>query len=106
MSAPTGSQWEESKRCPICDRPGEEVATNLPGHKITNQPDRAGGKVYTFKCITEMCRWFDTTWIVQVRADGTIPMRAPGDKQFAPISKAIETMAENEMEDLRRRGLV
>jgi len=64
---------EEARSCPRCKYYGELVATN-PG------PRRS--KVYTYKCLTEVCPWYNTTWIVQVNEDGTIPQRGKSAKEF------------------------
>lgn len=62
--APT---FEEAKRCPRCDKPGEDVsvrpAPNLP----------RGTKIHTIFCRTPFCRWQDTCWFVQENPDGTVP---------------------------------
>lgn len=101
----TESEWEEATRCPRCENSGKEVSVNSPGNKITGKPDSRAGKVFTIRCETELCRWFNTTWIVQVRPDGTIPRRTAGEKQFKPMSDSVERIAEAELENLRRLGL-
>jgi hypothetical protein len=60
--APT---WEEATRCPRCGKPGKQEHTNNLGRR---------GKLHTIRCMTEGCKWYNTTWVVQTRDDGTIPV--------------------------------
>jgi hypothetical protein len=57
---------DEAKQCPKCKQPGEledkAVAKNSDGSKVVN--------VY---CRNPRCKWFNTPWLVQINADGTIP---------------------------------
>lgn len=63
--------FEEAKRCPRCDQPGEEVQTKHLGRK---------GKAHVIHCKNEKCRWFNTGWVVQTDPDGNIPQREQGDR--------------------------
>jgi hypothetical protein len=68
MTAPT---FEEAKRCPRCDKPGEDRKQMVVLGKSFK-----GGKApvaHTIYCVTELCPWYNTPWIVQVNGDGTIP---------------------------------
>jgi hypothetical protein len=62
------STYEEATRCPKCGKPGDVRSkqaapkTLLPGTQIHH--------VY---CITELCRWYNTAWMVQVNRDGSVP---------------------------------
>lgn len=60
----TDTTYEEAKRCPKCETPGQEVAV---------KPGRRGSKIHTFRCPNHRCQWYNTDYIVQVNADGTIP---------------------------------
>lgn len=72
--------FEEAKRCPKCERPGKDEGAK-PGR-------RAGVKVHTIRCETQLCRWYNTTWLVQVNEDGSIPeaYSQVGHKQFPKVS--------------------
>jgi hypothetical protein len=72
---------DEAKRCPKCQHPGKQVAS-----RYTVNAKRARVSVLTFECETEVCPWFETTWIVQVNPDGTVPVNAPGPKSFPDVS--------------------
>lgn len=71
------ASWAEASRCPKCEAPGEDIKTN----RIPN------ATVHTLRCPTEGCRWYNTTWIVQINSDGTIPEYVPGPKAFPAPSK-------------------
>jgi hypothetical protein len=60
-NAPT---WAEASRCPKCATAGKVIHVNSR---------RDGSKLNTLLCENERCMWYSTTWIVQVRADGSIP---------------------------------
>jgi hypothetical protein len=59
--------YEEAKKCPKCGRVGEvrgkRQAPNLP----------RGTMIHTVYCVTELCKWFDTPFYVQVNPDGSVP---------------------------------
>ena len=77
--------FEDAKRCPKCDRPGKDL-----GGKPAKRP---GVKVHTIMCETELCKWYQTTWLVQVNEDGTIPeaYSQVGKKQFPKVSPEMES---------------
>lgn len=58
---------EEVQRCPQCDFPGE-----VTRHGHLSGTERRSYSLIFF-CRNKRCRWYDTSWIVQVRADGTFP---------------------------------
>jgi hypothetical protein len=57
---------EEAQRCPKCDKPGEidGTGTQIPGSR--------NKRLYIF-CRNELCRWYDTSWVVDVKPDGSVP---------------------------------
>lgn len=87
---------EDAKRCPRCDQPGDQTVTTA-GPK--------GSKLYTFVCNNRLCRWYSTGWIVQVNADGSIPERKGGEKEFTTPkdfderSKKVEEMLRQQLRD-------
>lgn len=91
--------FEDACRCPRCDKPGEAtMAKPLP----------AGGKMHYIFCRTPLCPWQDTSWMVQVRADGTIPERNPLEKVTdlaTPLSADAYAAGRRIMEDIQRRDL-
>lgn len=60
------STFEEAKRCPKCNQPGDDRS------QIKSTGVR-GATVHQIYCMTKLCPWYDTPWLVQVNADGTIP---------------------------------
>lgn len=94
------STLEEAKRCPRCKQAGDLQST-------IRQP-RPGGHgwrreivtVNVFVCKNERCRTFDETWIVQVNADGSIPERKKGPKEF-PNSKRMNDMGKSYVDYLQ-----
>jgi hypothetical protein len=62
MSATT---FEEAKKCPRCATPGEDRKTQSAAIR--------GATVHHIYCVNENCKWYNTPWLVQVNADGSIP---------------------------------
>lgn len=62
------ADYEEAKRCPKCQQPGDKVSEHSAGPEF-----KPGTKAHIIMCRNELCRWYDTTWVVQVRPDGTVP---------------------------------
>lgn len=58
------STYEEAKRCPRCSQPGVDVS---------NRIGPRGVRIHTIICKNQRCKWYDTNYIIQVNADGTIP---------------------------------
>ncbi len=79
--------FEEAKRCPKCDNPGEDM-----GVKKINKDGRRV-QIHTIMCKTTLCRWYNTSYLVQVNEDGSIP-EAYGQnlkKQFPRLSAESES---------------
>jgi hypothetical protein len=88
--------WEEASKCPKCGEPGEE--TNRSAAVVSGRPT---GSVITLTCRNERCQWLNTSWIVQVDRNGTIPERqGGGDKQFPNLTPGQEAMARRMLEDV------
>jgi hypothetical protein len=87
--------FEEAKRCPKCELPGEDKSTtaakNSEGKPV---------KVHMIFCRNSECPWFDTSWIVQVNPDGSIPEAYSqlGPKQFPKVSGEMETKIRESIE--------
>lgn len=56
--------YEEAKRCPRCEEPGQVIGQ-------THGP--RGSQIHQIQCRNSRCKWFNTAYVVQVNADGTIP---------------------------------
>jgi hypothetical protein len=83
------ASWEEARRCPKCGQPGNQIAIHPGGN---------GGMVHTLRCENERCTWYNTTWIVQVLKDGSIPERKAGPKQYPDLSADQEAAARRYIE--------
>jgi hypothetical protein len=59
--------FEQAKLCPICGRAGADRAT-IPAQGLPR-----GTTVHTIYCVTELCEWYNTPWMVQVNPDGSVP---------------------------------
>lgn len=91
---------DDALHCPKCKQPGNPVAShNSTGAK--GQPV----VVHSVKCENERCRWYDTTWIVQVNPDGTVPERKAGEKEFPALLPGHSAMAQRMIEDLKGQDL-
>lgn len=69
----TQTTFEQARMCPKCKHYGTLLGS-VPGPR--------GSKVETYKCETEVCPWYNTSWIVQINQDGSIPNRTEGPKEF------------------------
>lgn len=96
--APT---FEEAKLCPKCGKPGEDMG-GRPAR-------RRGVKVHTIYCRTELCKWYNTSWLIQVNEDGSIPQAYSqiGEKQFPKVSQESITRINEALDrqlDAEKRG--
>lgn len=87
---------EEASRCPKCSEPGDHV---------NSTPATKGAVVRNYYCRNARCNWFNTSWIVQVNADGSVPERKSGEKDFAPLTAGQEAMARAVIEDALQSDL-
>lgn len=71
--------FEEAKRCPKCDQPGELQSTR----NIKDNEDRPA-KVHIMRCQNERCQWFETDWVIQQLEDGTVPVREGMEQKTFP----------------------
>lgn len=96
--------FEEAKRCPKCDNPGELMSTR-------NVRDNEGrpAKVHILRCQNNRCRWFETDWVVQQLEDGTVPVREGMEQKTFPKmpgmtqEKAAEQIKEISDEERKKR---
>lgn len=70
--------WEIASRCPKCNEQGIDTG------RTKQLRDRS--QVRTLRCDNERCSWYDTTWIVQVNEDNTVPIRQAHEKEFPNVS--------------------
>lgn len=73
----TDTTYEEAKRCPKCDQPGE-LRSDLP--------DKQGGRLHTFVCKTTTCKWYDqVSRVVSINPDGSVPTPTGHRKRFPTL---------------------
>jgi hypothetical protein len=61
--------YEEAKRCPKCAQPGDEVADeSIKAPGLTR-----GARLKHVMCMNSRCKWYKTSYYIQVNPDGTIP---------------------------------
>lgn len=93
--------FEEARLCSKCEKPGEDLG-GRPGA-------RRGVEVHTIVCRTPLCPWENTTWLVQVNEDGSVPdaYSQLGPKQYHKVSPETETRINEALErqlEAERRG--
>lgn len=79
--------FEEAKKCPRC---------GLPGDDTSQVPAARQAVVHVIFCRNSACRWFNTSWLVQVNKDGSIPTaehQKNEDKKF-PVDARLAAQAE------------
>jgi hypothetical protein len=59
------ASYEEARKCPKCEEPGEEGAVK--------PLDRRRGKLQQLWCRNPQCKWYNTSYTVQIRPDGSVP---------------------------------
>lgn len=85
------ASFEEATRCPKCNEPGE-LGVNRPG------PDKS--TIHFVWCRNQVCKWFDTNWIVQQLEDGTVPVRPTQDhRAHQKTFPAIPSYTQQQMRD-------
>lgn len=83
---------EEASRCPRCTTPGKPAGQKLLGREsFTKGAIVKSAKLLIFECVNERCKWYTTTWTVQVNSDGTIPPPSTARrKQFTALPSEME----------------
>jgi len=77
------TSWDEASRCP---RDGQ-----YQGKVVKRAPQREGGQLITLECPETNCEYHTSGWIVQTRADGSIPDKIDPrtrERRFAPTPMA------------------
>jgi hypothetical protein len=83
--------FEEAKLCPKCRRPGDDRKTTMERNSRGRLVE-----VHLIYCTTKLCRWYNTSWVVQVNEDGSIPEAYTqlGDKKYPKISQEMGSKIE------------
>jgi hypothetical protein len=84
----TRPKYEQAKDCPKCGKQGDV-------RRVSQGKDGRGRPVehHLVYCTTELCRWFETPWVITVYEDGSIPdaYSKVGDKQFVRLSQESQS---------------
>ena len=84
----TETTFEVAKRCPICTEPGRDTGRTQRGPH--------GSTIRIIECANSRCRWFNTTYLIQTNADGTIPEPTTNrDKSFRPLPNRTDEQVAN-----------
>ena len=88
--------FEEAKVCPKCEMPGEDVSTS----KVRSSQSGKMVEIHMIYCRQKGCVWYNTSWIVQVNEDNTIPepYGQLGRKKYPKLSAESETKVREAME--------
>jgi len=72
----------------------------MSGQQAGKRPAREprGSTIFSFTCQNKRCRWYDTSWTVQVNADGTIPITLSREKQFERLDPVIARRVEENLQ--------
>lgn len=90
----TDSTYDEARRCPKCKELGDKTS-----EQSLRTSMQRGAKLHIFTCRNERCKWFETTWSVQVNPDGTIPPPTlHRDKNFRPLPSGREQRVVEQLE--------
>lgn len=94
--------FDEAAKCPKCKHTGETVS---------QRPAQTGnGTVFTLECKNKVCPWYETTWIVQRKPDGTVPIRDEGPmderERMFPKVREGEKLAEMVLEQISKEETV
>lgn len=83
--------FEEAKKCPKCGNPGDDRRVTP-----TRNARRQKVDLHHIYCVTELCPWFNTMWLVQINEDGSIPEPGQqlGDKKYPALSQESATRIE------------
>lgn len=85
--------FEDRTICPKCQKPGAIAL-------VQTHRDRA--KTYSVTCMTELCRWYQVNWLVDVNPDGSVPPVRPHQKAYKPIPDMTERVQAAADAEIRR----
>jgi hypothetical protein len=83
--------FEEASECPKCHHPGKQVGAKPAG--------QGRGTLITLMCMTAVCPWFETTYVVQRKPDGTVPEPDTSRRLTRPIAAPTDAMTERAVAD-------
>jgi len=86
--------FEEVRICPRCKQ---------TGRIDSERPRRDGSKIVTIFCEVRSCRWFNTSWIIQIMPDGSIAEPKGHDKFFPEIPDQTDKVRDYVDKELRRQ---
>lgn len=78
----TDTTFDQARRCPTCQELGRASGTRPADTK-----NRRAGTLHIFRCENTRCKRYDRDWLVQVRADGTIPDPTTDREKSFPLER-------------------
>jgi len=75
------SSWEDARRCPSDESPGEIVGRRPASRESGAAP---GSQLVTLQCKNTRCAYHETPWVVQINPDNTIPDPITDREKFFP----------------------
>lgn len=104
--------WDEAKVCPKCGLTGEVMLREKRPVPIRDEKGNRipgvtpGAVLHSIYCRNKRCRWYNTSWQVQVNPDGTIPADdRPRDKQFPKVDQARAEAVRQNLQALQEATL-
>jgi hypothetical protein len=97
------ASYEDAQQCPMCKVPGE-VTNKTSARQFTLEVPK-GSQYHTIFCRNDRCKWYDSSWVVLVYPDGTIPDPRPRSseprrpKQFE-VSKAMQAQMDARFQEM------
>lgn len=83
----TDTSYDQARRCPICDVLGVDSSQRQGPH---------GSRLHVIRCANSRCRWYNTTYIVQVNSDGSVAKaELDRDKFFPKMPDRTDAVNEN-----------
>lgn len=93
----TDTSFDEARRCPRCDE---------PGRGIRDFPGPGGSRFHSIMCLNQRCRWHNTTYLIQVNPDGTIPPPTTDrDKNFPALPARDQELIDRQMDGILNQQL-
>lgn len=78
----TDTTFDQARRCPECNELGRAHGT-----RPADPSNRRAGQLHIFTCGNDRCKKYDRDWIIQVRADGTIPEPTKHREKSFPMER-------------------
>lgn len=88
--------FEEAKRCPKCNTPGEDTG-------ILDAVKASHATVHVIQCVNRQCKWYATSYLVQVNEDGSVPPPRKNQPKAYPMPKLSQQQIERIENTIQRQ---